>query len=51
MNSQFLLSSLKLPVLSRDYAFHLDGDGNVDNPAGPGHLRNDATRLGHAGHG
>jgi hypothetical protein len=34
MNYEFLLSSLKLPVLSRDYAFDLDGNGRVDNQLG-----------------
>jgi len=34
MNCEFLLSSLKLPVLSGDYAFDLDGDGKVDNQLG-----------------
>jgi hypothetical protein len=34
MNYEFLLSSLKLPVLSGDYAFDLDGDGKVDNQLG-----------------
>lgn len=34
MNYEFLLSSLKLPVLGRDYAFDLDGNGLVDNQLG-----------------
>jgi hypothetical protein len=34
MNYEFLLSSLKLPVLSRDYAFDLDGNGRADNQLG-----------------
>ena len=49
MKYEFLLSSLKLPVVNADYRFDLDGSGATDDQLARDDRCIDSTRLGHAG--